>query len=319
MDYVYFIGIDVGKESFDVAGHAAPRQKTQRFSNDATGITAFQEAFADFLPHAFVVLEATGGYEASLLGHLVAAGVAVHRATPLQAMHFLRSLRLHGKTDHLDAVGLARYGAERHAELPRYRLPDAGQARLLGCQARRSDLVAMRVAEQNRLVHPRYAGFTKEIEAMCALLNEQIRSLELEIAALIEQSEELSSRLRILTTVKGVGVQTAYTLLAAMPELGTLTRRQAASLAGLAPHPRDSGSLHGYRATRGGRASVKRAIFMAAMAARRFHPKLKEFYERLVKNGKRKMVALVAVMRKLVVILNALLRDAAAQLPPAHA
>ncbi|MFZ5931770.1 MAG: transposase [Pseudomonadota bacterium] len=133
--------------------------------------------------------------------------------------------------------------------------------------------------------------------------------LEKHIAALIAQSPALTAKFAVMTSIKGVGPQTAFTLLACMPELGTLTRRQAASLAGVAPHPKDSGKTQGYRATRGGKGNVKRALFMAAMSARNYNPNLKEFFGRLVQNGKKRMVALIAVMRKLITILNAKLRD----------
>lgn len=307
MTYAYFIGLDIGKASFDVA--LAATGQPCRFDNSAKGFAAFRKAFADYLPQALVVLEATGGYETALLTDLVGRGFAVHRATPLQARHFARSLRLHGKTDRLDALALARYGAERQTTLPLYVLPDATQQRLQEVLARRLDLVALRVAEQNRLAHPRYAALVDTIRPVLAVLEAQIALLDEALDRLIAQTPALAEAFAVLTNVKGVGRQTAYTLLAAMPELGTLTRRQAASLAGVAPHPRDSGSLRGYRRTLGGRAPVKRALFLAAMAARRFHPELRSFYERLLQNGKQKMVALTAVMRKLITILNAKLRS----------
>ena len=310
MDYMYFIGVDIGKDVFDVGCHDTPHQKTRQFSNNAAGFKAFQKAYAAQLPEALVVLEATGGYETALLATLLAAGVAVHRATPLQAKHFMRSVRLHGKTDRLDALALARYGAERHTSLSLYQCPDPVMVRLRGYLERRRDLVAMQVAEKNRKAHPRYADLQPSIKAVMDVLSAQIKALETRIAALMAQSESLTAKLTIMTSIKGVGLQTAYTLLAAMPELGQLTRRQAASLAGLAPHPRDSGKQRGYRRTMGGRSAVKRALFMAALSACRFQPALRDFYKRLVQNGKKKMVALVALMRKLITIINARIREA---------
>jgi transposase len=290
MTFIHFIGIDISKNFFDVAMLGA-------------------KTFEAELPEALVVLEATGGYETVLIVFLLARGVSVHRADPLTAKHFIRSLRLRAKTDRLDAIALARYGAERHAELVQCQASDANQEELGALIARRADLVAMRVAEQNRQQHPRYATLQASLRAILKALDIQIAVLQTRMETLILQSTILTEKRDVLTSVKGVGKQTATVLLAAMPELGTLTRRQAASLAGCAPHPRDSGNTQGYRRTAGGRTLVKRALFMAAMAAKRFNPTLKNFYERLVANGKKKMVALTAVMRKLITILNAKIRD----------
>jgi len=258
-----------------------------------------------------VVLESTGGYEAALIAALLRDGVSVHRADPRAASYFIRSLGRRGKTDQLDALALARYGAERQASLRLFQIPEADQQALQALLSRRADLVAMRMAEQNRARHPGYADacLKASLKAALKFLNAQLAKLEHRIEELIAQSPALSAKFAVMTGVKGVGKHTACALLAGMPELGTLARRQAASLAGCAPHPKDSGKTQGYRAARGGRGNVKRALFMAAMSARNYNPKLKEFFERLVLNGKKPMVALVAVMRKLIVILNAKLRD----------
>ncbi len=312
MSYIYFIGIDVSKEWFDVAVHGAKAAKPQRFQNCGEGFAAFASCFAKLLPHALVVLESTGGYEIELIAALLRDGVSVHRADPRAASYFIRSLGKRGKTDQLDALALARYGAERHASLRLCRVCEASQEELQALLSRRADLVAMRVAEQNRRQHPRYDRFASlkgSLNTMLAVLNAELAELESQITALIEQSPAMTAKYDIMTGVKGIGKQTAFSLLASMPELGTLTRRQAASLAGCAPHPRDSGKTQGYRATRGGRGGVKRSLFMAAMAARRFNLDLRLFYERLIGNGKKPMVAITAIMRKLIVILNAKLRD----------
>ena len=309
MTLLHFIGIDVSKEWIDVAVHAAAT-KPKRFTNDRAGFDALAGEAAYNLPASLVVLESTGGYETALVADLLARNVAVHRADPLTAKHFLRSLRLRGKTDALDAAALARYGAERHAELARVAPTDAAQRLLADLSARRDDLVAMRVMEQQRLQHPRYAALTATITPMLAAIAQQIEAIEARMEALVKDSAPLKAKYEVLAAVKGVGPRTALTLLAAMPELGALTRRQAAALAGCAPHPKDSGQRHAYRATGGGRALVKRALYMAALSASRSNPTLKEFYERLIKNGKKPMVALTAVMRKLITILNAKLRDA---------
>jgi transposase len=309
MDYLHFIGIDVSKNWIDVALHGATAATPQRFPNSSGGFAAVAAQFATELPATFVVLEATGGYENALVAFLLERNVAVHRACPLAAKHFIRSVKLRGKTDALDAVALARFAAERHSELALCKSESAAQERLQALQMRRADLVAMRVAEQARAKHPNYAGLQKSLAGIHAAIAKELVRIEKEIARLIAASAELTAKREVMTSVVGVGQQTAHALLAEMPELGQLTRRQAASLAGCAPHPRDSGKRSGYRATGGGRAAVKRSLFMAAMAASRYHQTLKEFYEKLIKNGKKRMVALTAVMRKIITILNAKLRD----------
>jgi transposase len=308
MTYIHFIGIDVSRKWFDAVAHAKAA-KPARFTNDEAGFAAFVRCFAEALPQALVVMEATGGYETALMQVLLARGVRMHRADPRAASHFIRSLGRRAKTDALDARALARYAAERHAELRLVQPQDAAQDELQLLQARRADLVAARAAERNRLKHPRYAGLREEIQSMIAELQRRIDAYDARIDALIAQCRDLTRKRDVLTAVTGVGRQTAVTLLACMPQLGCLTRRQAASLAGCAPHPRDSGKHTGYRRTQGGRKTVRNALFMAAMTARNFNPQLRAFYARLIQNGKKPMVALTAIMRKLITILNAKIRD----------
>jgi len=318
MHYTQFVGIDVSKAWLEVAvcdekGDRAA--KTERYHNGREGWAALSRRFADRWGETLVVLESTGGYEAALLAYLLAEDVAVHRAHPLTAKHFLRSLQ-RAKTDALDAAALARYGAERWAQLPRFRAADAHTAALAALLARRSDLVELRAAEQTRRQHPRYAALQDSVQAVLRTLDREIAKIEARMRALVQESCALRTRCDVIESVKGVAEKTAWTLLAAMPELGALTRRQAASLAGCAPHPRDSGQRQGYRRTGGGREPVKRALFLACWSAVRYNPRLKEFYDRLRQNGKKPMVALVAAMRKLITILNAKLRDALAVKSP---
>lgn len=308
MTYTYFIGIDIGKDFFEVGRHDAPRQ-TQRFSNNTKGLQAFAKAYAESLSQTLVVLEATGGYETLLLNWLLNRQICTHRADPRTASYFIRSLGKRAKTDRLDADALARYGQERHRELRLARPPEPEQATLQALLARREDLLAIRVAESNRLKHPRYRDLKASVNAVLNVINAQIKALEASIESVIAATPRMKAKFECMIRMKGVGKQTAFTLLGQMPELGTLTRRQAASLAGCAPHPKDSGKTAGYRATAGGRAAIKRALFMAAMAARNFNTELKNFYQRLVQNGKKPMVALTAIMRKLITIINAKVRD----------
>lgn len=311
MTYTTFMGIDLSKETFVVAvqPEVAP---TVSFPNTPSGVPDLSAAHRRPVVPDLCGAGSDGGYEADLLVALVQQGGAVHRADPRAASFFLRSLGTRAKTDSLDAQGLARYGAERHAELPRSHLPDATQEQLSALLSRRADLLAMRTAEGNRQQHPRYRTLAASVEVVLRVLQEQITGIEAQVAELIRTSPVLRAKATGMTQLTGIGQQTAQTLLAFLPELGTLPRHTAASLAGCAPHPRDSGTLRGYRRTVGGRAVVKRALFMAAMAARTHHPELRQFSDRLRHNGKPPMVALTAIMRKLIIILNAKLRDAAA-------
>jgi len=321
MTYMYFIGIDISKDSFEACLHAsseapqgakgdADTPQTCQFPNDTAGFSAFKAAYAEVLPQALVVLEATGRYEQALLCWLIQAGVAVHRASGLQTACFTRSLRLQGKTDRTDAVALARYAAERHAGLPLATIPDDREAQLDALLAYRQDILAMKVAQQQRVQHPRYAMCRDKVQKTLEFLSEDLADVEAEMMALVAQDTVSMAVMKVMQTVPGVGKQTALTLLTGMPELGLMTRRQAASLAGVAPHPKESGKHQGYRATRGGRSPVKKALFMAALAASRGKSSLGDYYRRLVKEeGKKPIVALIATARKIITIINARLRD----------
>lgn len=308
MSYSYYIGIDIAKRTFDVAVHKKAA-KPQRFQNCGEGFAAFVEEYADILPQSFIVLEATGGYENALLFHLYEQGFDVHRAHPLRSAHFMRSLRVNGKTDSLDALGLARYGAERHETLAIFTPTDETLQELSRLHMRLSDLKAMRMAEKQRMKHPRYAALKDSLKAVAGALDEPIDAITKRMEDLVEQTQQLKRKYELLTAFAGIGKTTALTLLACMPELGTMTRREVASLAGLAPHPNDSGGFSGYRATRGGRKNVRNALFMATLSAKTYNPQLKAFYDRLVQNGKKPIVALTATMRKMIVVLNAKIRD----------
>jgi transposase len=309
MDMVLCIGVDVSSRTFE-ASLGAEAAKSAQFPNSEGGFAAFAAWCGDPLADALVVCEATGGYEAAFIGFLVARSVRVHRATPYLVKSYIRSLGLKAKTDRIDARALARYGAERGADLAPYRPPPESQRQLAATLTRREELVAMRVAEINRSHQPLYADPTlaRSLAAVLATLNSEIASLEARAAEIVAADPCLKARFDALTSIPGVGRQTALVLQARMPELGRIDRRAAASLAGCAPHPRDSGITRGRRTVWGGRASLKRALFMAAMAARNHDPAMRAFFERLVHNGKPKMVAIVAVMRKIVVTANARVR-----------
>lgn len=308
MSYIYYIGIDVSKDWFDAAVHGKAA-KPQRLPNSGEGFAAFIREYQDIMSEALIVLEATGGYETSLVLSLHNAGARVHRAQPLKAAHYIRSLRVNCKTDALDAVALARYGAERHESLAVFAPPDEALIRLQDLQTRREDLVAMRASEKQRGKHPRYALLQASVREVCDLLDRQIAAIEKLMAEIVENTAILKQKYRILRSFKGIGDTTAMCLLANMPELGMISRKEVAALAGLAPYPRDSGKTSGYRATRGGRSNVRKALFMATLSAKSYNPQLKAFNERLTKKGKKPIVALTATMRKMIVILNAKIRD----------
>lgn len=228
---------------------------------------------------------------------------------------FIRSFGTLGKTDAIDARALARYGQERHAMLPLWQLPESQREILQALVLTRADLVCQRVAFANRLDAPHAVHSRRFLQPVLQCLERQLAEIERAIAALVAADPALAAACHTLQSIGGVGLTTATALLALMPELGHLSNRQAAALAGLAPHPRQSGVSDGYRNTRGGRPEVKRALFMAALSAARHDPVLKRFYQRLIGNGKKKLVALTAVMRKIVVIANARLRPTPQPIP----
>jgi transposase len=298
-----FIGCDVGKSNIVVFEAANSR---------ATSIANEPQVLADFAAKldatCFVVCEATGGYEGDLLAALLAAGVPAHRADARKVKAFIRSFGTLGKTDDIDARALARYGQDRHGELAPWQARDRQRLRLQALVLTRRDMVRDRLAYANRRAAPGAEFAQAHIEAIVAGFDAQIKAIDGDINALIAQCQPIARALDILVAIQGVGAKTAAALIALMPELGTLTRRRAAALAGLAPHPRQSGQADAYRRTRGGRPEIKRVLFMAALSARKHNPTLKDFYQRLVQAGKKPIVAVTAIMRKLVIIANAKLK-----------
>jgi transposase len=299
-----FIGCDVGKANIVVFDSATCRSQT--VPNNAAALSAFALTLD---PTCLVVCEATGGYEAPLLAAALLAGCPAHRADARKVKAFIRSFGLLGKTDAIDARALARYGTERQASLTRWKAPDESRDRLQALVLTRRDFVAQRQACTNRLAAPGAAPVTAHLRALLDCLSDQIDALDRDIAALIGTETALAKADAALRAIIGIGPKTAAALLALMPELGHLNRRQAAALAGLAPHPNQSGTADRYRRVRGGRPEVKRVLFMAALVAAKRNQTLRVFYQRLCQAGKKPLVALVAVMRKLVIIANATLRD----------
>ncbi|MEG3618271.1 IS110 family transposase [Magnetovibrio sp. PR-2] len=299
-----FIGCDVGKH--EIVAFDTARNTTLCIPNTPKDLSRFAHTLD---AQSFVVCEATGGYEAALLEALLAARVPAHRADARKVKAFIRSFGTLGKTDAIDAKALARYGCERYTKLPLWHAPDKHRAKLQALVLVRSDLVKERTAYTNRLKAPGGLHGAAYLKKVCATIERQIQAVERDIAALVEDHEALAQSARVLQSIVGIGPTSAMALIALMPELGGLNRRQAAALAGLAPHPFESGTAKGYRKTRGGRPEVKRVLFMAALSAAKHNPELKTFHQRLCKNGKKPIVAITAVMRKLIIIANAKIRD----------
>jgi len=300
-----WIGVDVGKETLAI--HITASNKALTVLNKASAIK-------DFLRQnqgATLVLESTGGFETETITLALDAGHAVYRVNARRVRAFMESVGIYAKTDAIDAKALADYAATNVRYLHPFALPAPEMKKLRQLARRRDELIAMRTQETNRLKAPDNACLQASIKAVLKCLNIQIEATEEQLSSLTENTKALQEKIEVLTAVKGVGTVTAVNLLVAMPELGQLSGKQVASLAGLAPFPRDSGKKKGYRRTRGGRVEVRNALYMAALSAARYNDDIKIFYNRLIKNGKRPLQALIAAARKLLVILNAKLRDSA--------
>ena len=297
------VGVDVAKDRLDVA--VRPSGETWSVVNDEAGITVLVAQLRPLDP-TLIVCEATGGFERAAIAALAAAGFPVVVANPRQVRDFARATGQLAKTDQLDAGILALF-AERVRPTPRP-LADAAAQLLDAVLTRRRQLLEMLVAEKNRLgfaPKPLHRG----IQAHIRWLERQLDDVTKELAGLIEASPVWRAKDDLLQSVPSVGPIVSSTLLGELPELGTLSHKQIAALVGVAPLARDSGTLRGKRLVWGGRASVRTALFMAALCGRRWNPALKRFYERLTARGKPTKVVLIACARKLLTILNAMVRD----------
>ena len=307
-----FVGIDVSKDTLELALDG--KGKTQNLSNDGAGITSLLATLKAVQPESGViaagVIEATGGFEREAAMALCSAGLPVMIVNPRQARDFAKAMGYLAKTDAIDARMLSHfartlYQSERREQLL-MRLPDAQQARLQALIVRRSQLIQMRVAEDNRraMSHPTQR---KSIDAVRKMLNKQIAGIDQAIDAQLK--DHFAAKLALLKNFKGIGTGTQACLMAALPELGGLSHEQIAKLVGVAPLNCDSGKHQGKRFTWGGRADVRCALCMAALSAARYNPVIKVFYDRLLSKGKPKKVALVACMHKLLTILNAIMKS----------
>jgi transposase len=297
------VGIDVSKERLDV--HVRPAGTVLSYSRDAAGIDALIGELGG-LALQLIAVEATGGFEEVVVASLAAAGLPVVVVNPAQVRAFASAIGRRAKTDPIDAAVIAHFA---EATKPQVRpLPDAATQALADLVTRRRQIIQMIVAEGQRekRASPRAR---KSILRLLKTLRAELADLDTEISETVRGSPLWREKEDLLASVPGVGPVTVRTMLAELPELGSLDRRKIAALVGLAPFTRQSGKWRGKSFIGGGRASVRAALFMAAMTAMRWNPTLRTFHHRLRAAGKPKMVALIAVARKLLTILNAILRD----------
>jgi len=298
-----FVGIDVSKDYLDL--HARPDASAARFTNDPAGIAALLARVAQLAPQR-IVLEATGGFEAPLAAALAGAGQPVVVVNPRQVRDFAKATGKLAKTDAIDAAVLAHFA---QAVRPEVRpLPDADTRTLAELVDRRRQLVEMRTAETNRLGLARGRVATS-LRAHIAWLSEQLDQVDRELAELIQASPLWRAKDDLLQSVPGIGPAVSRVLVSQLPELGTLSNKRIASLVGVAPVSRDSGRMSGTRSIAGGRAGVRSGLSMAILSAVRYNEPIRKFYQKLCEAGKAIKVAQVAAMRKLLVILNAMIRD----------
>jgi len=298
-----FVGIDVSKTRLDV--HVLPTGTAWSVANDDGGHQVLVAKLIDVSP-TLVVMEASGGYQNQAVAALAVHDISVAVVNPRQVRDYAKATGRLAKTDAIDAAVLAGFAQAIRPE-PRPMLDEQSQE-LLAMVGRRRQLIEMRTAEKNRLEACRVARIRKDIETTIAWLDRRIKDVDDDLDNLIRSLPLWKAREDLLSSVKGVGPTTARTLLTSLPELGKLDRRELAALAGLAPFNHDSGTMRGKRSIRGGRAEVRTALYMAAMSAVRFNPTIRGMYTRLVAKGKAKKVALIACARKLLSILNAMVR-----------
>lgn len=298
-----FVGIDVSKDSLEIAIHEQPG--SWQIANKTSEVKKLADQFARVQPE-LIVLEASGGYEMLSVSILGQAGLPVALINPSRSRNFARSAGFLAKTDRIDAQILARF-AQAIRPKPRQVTTEQDE-HLSALITRRRQLINMLTAEKNRL-HSARPQAQQRIRIHIKWLQIELDDLQQEIETLLKDHQEWQQKKDLLESVPGVGTVTAFTLLAHLPELGLLNEKQIAALVGVAPMSHDSGKWQGKRFVQGGRPSVRSALYMAALSASRHNPRIREFYESLITRGKPKKVALVACMRKLLVILNAMVRD----------
>lgn len=299
-----FVGIDISKDRLDVC--QLPDGKHWSVKNNASGVSALIKRLRRTPPRR-VVLEATGIYGALVTDRLCAAGLPLCVVNPRKVRDFARATGVLAKTDRLDAAVLALYG--ERLQPPLYQSPSPALRQLAALVTRRRQLVKMRSAERVRRPLAETPEIRTSIEAVISQLDTQIKELERRIKTLVESQDALKQKVNRLCRHTGIALISAATLIARMPELGTISRRKVAALAGLAPLACDSGTWRGRRRLWGGRADLRQALYMPTLTAVRTDPGLKAFYQRLIEAGKTHKVAIAAAMRKLLVRINADLKS----------
>jgi transposase len=300
---ITYIGVDVAKETLEVAGETI---SAFSLNNNAEGHGKLVVWLRKLKIPVRVICEATGGYEKALVWALLDAGIEVCRVTPSRVRHYARSIGRMAKTDRIDATLLAAYGRQANPRLVEH--PNPVHEHLRALFERRQQLVAQQTMETNRL-QTAHETLRPLLKKMLQFLEKQIAAVEQLIDQHIEKEVTLKPKIERLEQVTGVGRVTSTVLMAFMPELGTLEKGQASALVGVAPYNRDSGPIHGKRSIYGGRYQVRNILYMAATSATQHNPILRAFYQRLMKKGKLHKVATVAVMRKLIELLNHMLKN----------
>lgn len=301
-----WIGIDVAKDSLDVAWSHGDKSHHLSTANSLSGWTSLVRQLPPLI-ESRVVVEATGGYERALVTALVEAGYRVAVVNPRHVRDFAKALGILAKTDRIDALVLARFGQQVQ---PRVLEEDPTErVELAQLVARRRQLIDLRTMELNRSQQTSVRVALKSIQHVLKVLAKEIEKLEAEIARLLQSDDDWRAKIELLSTTPGVAKVTSSTLVAELPELGRLNRQAIAALVGIAPFNDDSGRHRGSRRVAGGRASVRRVLYMATLAARRCNPVIRAFSERLAAQGKKPKVIITACMRKLLVILNTMLKN----------
>lgn len=298
------IGVDVAKAKLDV--FVGSTQRWYEFTNDEAGAVALIGELSSLLP-ARVMVEASGGYERVLVAQLTMAGLPVVMVNPRNVRAFAKSLGLLAKTDRIDAQVLAKFG--EMIKPPIRALPDEQTRELAEHLSRRRQLMDMLVAEGLRLKQAHSRAVQLDIDEHITWLKKRLKSVDGDLRRAVQASDLWRRQDELLSEVPGIGDGASFTLLACLPELGKLSNKAIAALVGVAPFNRDSGTLRGRRHIWGGRCTVRTALYMAALSATRHNPVIREFYKRLRANGKPAKVAIIAAARKLLTILNAMVRN----------
>jgi transposase len=311
-----FVGVDVSKNSLDVYIH--PAKKSYKFTNNPDGIDEFISILSNFSSIDKVACEATGGYEKLMIKILRNNGFNVWRINPRQMNAFIKSESVHAKTDAIDAKYIALFASQKTQSYDLFAL-SADENALKELSKRRAVLIEIAKQEKTRFKNPNSTEFCKKsIKKHLKFLEIEIDEVDDSIKVILTQSDELKEKAKIITSMPGIGNTTAAVLLSELPELGKIENKQIAALIGVAPYSKQSGLYKGMSKISGGRRIIRRGLYMAALAATRFNPQLKVFYTRLISAGKKSNVAIIAVIKKMIHILNAIVKKGELWSPTFH-